>query len=39
MSKPYNKGDRWFIKLNNGWEMQFVSFEEAWEYYEAHESD
>lgn len=34
MSKPYSKGNRWFIKLANGYEMEFVSYEEAWEYYE-----
>ena len=32
MSKPYNKGERWYIKLANDWEMEFVSYEEAWEW-------
>lgn len=39
MTKPYNKGDWWFIKLDDGWEIRFISFEEAWEYYEAHQND
>lgn len=40
MSKPYRKGNTWFIKLDNGYEMQFVSYEEAWEWYDEHnESD
>ena len=33
LSEPYNKGDRWFIKTANGWEIEFVSYEEAWEFY------
>lgn len=36
MSKPYNKGSSWYIKLDNGYELEFVSYEEAWEYYENH---
>ena len=36
MSKPYNKGSFWYIKLDNGYELEFVSYEEAWEYYENH---
>ena len=36
MSKPYRKGDRWYIKLRDGYEIKFVSFEEAWEYYDEH---
>lgn len=39
MTKPYNKGDRWFIRLDNGWEIEFVSFKEAWEYYEIHKEN
>lgn len=34
MTEPYRKGNDWYIKLNNNYEMRFVSFEEAWEYYE-----
>lgn len=34
MSEPYRKGDRWYIKLANGYEMEFVSSEEAWAYYD-----
>lgn len=35
MSEPYRKGDRWYIKRrSDGYEMEFVSSEEAWEYYE-----
>lgn len=33
MSEPYNKGDLWYIKLDTGYEIEFVSYEEAWEYY------
>lgn len=33
MSTPYLKGNRWYIKLNSGYEMEFVSYEEAWCYY------
>ena len=36
MSTPYRKGNRWYIKLDNDYEMEFVSYEEAWEYYEEH---
>lgn len=36
MSEPYRKGDRWYIKLNNGYEIEFVSNKEAWEWYEAN---
>lgn len=39
MSKPYQKGDIWYIRLSNGYEMEFVSYKEAWEYYEAHENE
>lgn len=35
MSKPYRKGDWWYIKLN-GYEIKFVSYEEAHEYYNEH---
>lgn len=33
LSEPYNKGNDWYIKMADGWEMRFVSYEEAWEYY------
>ena len=36
MSNPYRKGNRWYIKLDNGYEMEFVSYEEAWEYYDEY---
>ena len=36
MSKPYRKGDWWYIKLKDGYEIKFVSFEEAWEYHNEH---
>lgn len=39
MTKPYNKGEIWYIKLKNGWETEFTSYDEAWEYYEAHIDD
>ena len=39
MSKPYRKGNVWYIKLENGYEMEFVSFEEAWEYYSECHTD
>ena len=39
MSKPYNKGDMWYIKLDDGYEMEFTSYEEAWEYYDNHIGD
>lgn len=39
MSKPYRKGNDWYIKLDNGYEIKFVSYEEAWEYYEEYHSD
>lgn len=39
MSKPYRKGDVWYIKLSNGYEMEFVSYKEAWEYYKEHQND
>lgn len=34
MSKPYLKGDRWYIKLDDGFEIEFASYEEAWKYYD-----
>lgn len=34
MSNPYRKGNSWYIRLDNGYEMEFTSYEEAWEYYE-----
>lgn len=34
MSTPYSKGDKWYIRLDDGWEMEFVSYEEAWCYYD-----
>ena len=34
MTEPYRKGNEWYIRLDNGYEMRFVSFEEAWEYYD-----
>lgn len=36
MSEPYNKGELWYVKLDDGYEIEFVSYEEAWEYYESH---
>lgn len=36
MSRPYCKGDKWYIKLNDGYEMEFASYEEAWEYHDEH---
>lgn len=36
MSTPYNVGDRWFIELADGSEIEFVSSEDAWDYYETH---
>lgn len=36
MSKPYNKGDKWYIKLSDGYEIEFTSYSEAWEYYDEH---
>lgn len=35
MSRPYAKGGDWYVKLENGYEMRFVSYEEAWEYYDS----
>lgn len=37
MSEPYNDGNRWFVELWNGYELEFPSYEEAWEYYEGIE--
>ena len=34
MSQPYRKGNSWYIRLDNGYEMEFINYEEAWEYYE-----
>lgn len=34
MSQPYRKGNSWYIRLDNRYEMEFPSYEEAWEYYE-----
>lgn len=34
MSQPYRKGNSWYIQLDSGYEMEFPSYEEAWEYYE-----
>ena len=39
MSKPYNKGNKWYIKRNDGYEIEFPSYEEAWEYYDEHIGD
>lgn len=39
MSEPYQKGYIWYIKLKSGYEMEFTSYKEAWEYYEAHLND
>lgn len=36
MSKPYRKGNWWYIKLDDDYEIKFVSYEEAWEYYNEH---
>lgn len=36
MSRPYVKGDRWYIKLDSGYEIEFNSYEEAWDYYDEH---
>ena len=36
MSKPYYKGKRWYIKLPDGYEMEFPNDEEAWKYYDKH---
>lgn len=38
MTKPYlNENNEWCIK--DDCEIVFVSFEEAWEYYETHENN
>ena len=36
MSKPYLKGNKWYIKLVGGYEVEFASYEEAWEFYDEH---
>lgn len=36
MNEPYSKGDRWYVQTEDGYEIEFVSYEEAWEYYEEH---
>lgn len=36
MSRPYAKGDHWYIKLDSGHELEFNSYEEAWDYYDEH---
>lgn len=33
MSTPYSKGNRWYVMRDDGYEMEFVSYEEAWAYY------
>lgn len=39
MTKPYlNENEEWCID-HNGEVIVFVSYKEAWEYYEAHEND
>ena len=38
MSEPYCKGNTWYIKLDNGYEMEFMSNSEAWEYYREHQA-
>ena len=39
MSQPYRKGNYWYIKLANGYEIQFVNDKEAWEYYNEYQND
>lgn len=39
MSKPYRKGEIWYVKLNDGYEMEFTTYNEAWEYYREHLND
>lgn len=34
MGKPYNKGSKWYVRTKSGYEIEFVSYEEAWEFYE-----
>lgn len=36
MSRPYPKGDYWYIKFSNGYEMQFLTYSEAWDYYNSN---
>jgi hypothetical protein len=36
LSRPYAKGDRWYIKLDSGYEIEFNSYEEAWDYHDEH---
>lgn len=35
LSLPYSKGQYWYIKLSNGYEMQFVTYTEAWDFYKS----
>ena len=35
LSLPYSKGQYWYIKFSNGYEMQFVTYEEAWDFYKS----
>ena len=39
LSKPYRKGCVWYIKLISGYEIEFVSYEEAWEFYNEHRNN
>lgn len=32
-------GDVWYIKLVSGWKIEFISYNEAWEYYNEHKDD
>lgn len=38
MTRPYRKGNEWYVKLNNDYEIKFVSYEEAWEYYKENDT-
>lgn len=39
MTKPYlNEDEEWCIK-DDGEEIVFMSYEEAWEYYDEHQND
>ena len=37
MTRPYRKGNEWYVKLDNDYEIKFVSYEEAWEYYKEND--
>ena len=38
MTRPYRKGNEWYVKLDSDYEIKFVSYEEAWEYYKENDT-